>query len=495
MVLTVPSAGSGHISLSTLFGAATSSGDLFIPPSGYSASQVIYTGRAALGSTTTVSIPTTGIGLLLFDAASGKNINVSSSSSTFSSCTFELLRPDGTVMGSSANCATTTSLGAQVLPLTGTYAVLVAPGSGVTGSVGITLTDLTNAFATITSGGNALTLSTTTPGQAAQVVFSASGGQQATLQFSSNTFGSITVNLLNPDGTTLSSTNTSASSFSLPTVILPQPGIYTVTITPSSTATGSIQVSLTLAGGDTPLPSRPAGTSLDNSNPLSTNLAGLFVMNEGSGTTDKDLVDSQLANFAGTAPPTWWTSDPSILFQGGGSLNSYLDAGTDLNFDQLTPGKVTVVAKVFVTSANGGGIAEKNDGDDVDSGFAFGIDSTGALRLTVEKSNANMQVGSPAGTILSDQWMQLAFTWDGTVGTAASAHLYLNGVEQSKTLSVDGSGTIGYSNATNQSFRIGNVDIDFPGSLNGRIAYLAVYKGRILSTTEMGQLDAQLPIH
>jgi hypothetical protein len=90
--------------------------------------------------------------------------------------------------------------------------------------------------------------------------------------------------------------------------------------------------------------------------------------------------------------------------------------------------------------------------------------------------------------------VQVAFTWDGTVGTAAGAHLFVNGVEQAKVSSSDGSGTLGYANATNQPFRIGNADFDFPGSLTGKMAYLAVYKGTILSTTEMGQLDAQLPI-
>jgi len=90
----------------------------------------------------------------------------------------------------------------------------------------------------------------------------------------------------------------------------------------------------------------------------------------------------------------------------------------------------------------------------------------------------------------------VAFTWDGTVGTAAAAHLYINGSEQTKASSADGGGTIGYSNATNQPFRIGNASFDSQaGSLNGRIEYLAVYKGRILTTTEMNQFDSRLPIH
>ena len=494
MVLAAPASGSGRIYLSTPAGQATSAADLFIVPSGNTPSQVSYTGRTTLGSTATVSIPTAStFGLLLFDGSAGKSVNVSASSSTLSSCTFSVYQPNGKAVGSTASCGSTPgTLSELALPVSGTYAINVAPASGVTGSVAITISDSTAASAFLTTG-NSVTLNTAAPGQNVQVEFSAVGGQQATLQFSSNTLGSVTATILNPDGSTLSSTSSSATSFSFPVLTLPQTGVFTVLVTPSPSATGGIQVGLTLAGGDTAVPSRSSGAVLDSTNPLAANLAGLFVMNENTGTTDKNLVDNQPANFSGVAQPTWWISDPSIVFQGGASLNSYLDAGTDLAFDQLTPGKMTVVAKVL--ARGNGGIAEKNDGNDVDSGFVFGVDSTGALRLTVERAQANMQAGTVAQTILNNQWVQVAFTWDGTVGTAAAAHLYLNGVEQSKMLSVDGSGTVGYTNATNQSFRIGNADFDFPGSFSGRIAYLAVYKGRILSTTEMGQLDTQLPIH
>jgi hypothetical protein len=63
-------------------------------------------------------------------------------------------------------------------------------------------------------------------------------------------------------------------------------------------------------------------------------------------------VDGQTATFSGTNLPTWNTTDPSISLSGGVSLNSFLNAGTDLNFDQLTPNKMTVVAKVFVNVLN-----------------------------------------------------------------------------------------------------------------------------------------------
>jgi hypothetical protein len=193
--------------------------------------------------------------------------------------------------------------------------------------------------------------------------------------------------------------------------------------------------------------------------------------------------------------PTWNTSDPSIVFNGGGSLASYVNAGTDSTFDQLPTSTMTVVAKVYVSTVAGAGVCEKNDGNTINSGFVFGWDNAGALKLTVEKSSTNMRVATASSTITTGKWLQVAFTWDGTVGTAATAHLFVNGTEIAKASSADGSGTLGYSNATNKPFRIGNASFDFAGSLNGKMAYLAVYRGRILTTTELNTLDTQLPIH
>ncbi|HJX84792.1 MAG TPA: LamG-like jellyroll fold domain-containing protein [Candidatus Angelobacter sp.] len=345
---------------------------------------------------------------------------------------------------------------------------------------------------TVTPNGPPTTITTASVGQTARLTFTGTTGQNASVQITGNTLGSVTVSLVAPSGATVSSATSSNASFTLPGQILTASGTYAVSIHPNSTTTGSIAVGVTLNN----LPSRPATAALDTTNPLSTNLSGLFLMNEATGATDKNLVNAGLATFSGTGVPTWNTSDPSVVFKGGASLNSYLNAGTDLTFDQLTTNKMTVVARVFVTTVAAAGVCEKNDNNAGDSGFILGWDSTGSLKLTVEKSTTNMRVASASGTIVSGQWMQVAFTWDGTVGNASAAHLFLNGVEQTKSTSADGTGTLGFANATNQPFRIGNADFDpMAGSLNGKIGYLAVYKGRILTTSEMNQLDSQLPIH
>jgi hypothetical protein len=352
----------------------------------------------------------------------------------------------------------------------------------------------TDLVQTITPGGSAVTVTTTVSGEKARLLFLGKGWQQATVQLSNNTIGSVTVSLLKPDNTTvLNSISSSAGSFTLPQTWLPMTGTYTISIQPNGSTSGSITAAVTLTNA----PSRPAGSVVDPSNPLSTSLAGLFLMNEGSGTTDLNVADGQTASFSGTSLPTWNTTDPSVTFNGGASLASYLNAGTDLAFDQLTPGQMTVVGKIYVSTLAAAGVCEKNDGDAINSGFSFGWDSTGALKLQVETSSADVIVATNSGTVQSGGWVQVAFTWDGTSGASASnAHLFVNGVEQTRLSSQNGTGTIGYTNATNKPFRIGNDSIGtFAGSLNGKIAYLAVYKGRVLTTSEMNQLDAALPLH
>ena len=356
--------------------------------------------------------------------------------------------------------------------------------------------DTTDVTGTITPNGSAVTVTTTTGGQGAQLSFTGAVQAQATIQVTSNTIGSVAISLVNTDGTNLTTLTSSSSSFSLSPVTLSS-SLYRIFVHPTGSTSGSITISLVTQGGQGSIPSRPTTSTVDSSNSLSTNLVGLFLMNEGSGTTDENLSDTQTASFSGSSTPTWNTSDPSIVFGGGSSLNSYLNAGTDSAFDQLPTSQITVIAKVYVSTLAAGGVAEKNDGDSIDSGFEFGWDSSGAMKAVVETSGSDMVVMTSGSTIPTGTWVQVAFTWDGTSSPLASkAHVFLNGIEQTKTTAVNGSGTIGYSHATSQPFRIGMTNIEgILGSLNGKLAYLAVYKGRILTTTDMNNLDAQLPIH
>lgn len=281
----------------------------------------------------------------------------------------------------------------------------------------------------------------------------------------------------------------------LPTTAGTQTGTLTIVSNDSTGDPARATLQIPLTGTGTSTGSSGGTGSLDTSNPLSTNLVALFAMNEGAGTTDKNLADGQLANFSGASPPVFNASDPSIVFKGGVPLNSYVNAGTDPIFDKLPVSQMTIVARVFANTVTAAGICEKDDGNSAD-GIVFGSNGTGGgLQLTVEMSDRNMRVQS-VGAITAGKWIQVAVTWDGSKGTgnAADAHLFANGVELAKVVNNSGSGTLGYAGATNQPFRIGTAAFDFPGSFDGKMQYLAVYKGRILTPAELKQLDAKLPV-
>ena len=302
-------------------------------------------------------------------------------------------------------------------------------------------------------------------GQHVQLTFTAAVAQAAGVQVTGNTLGTVTVSLLRQDRTVVSTVTSAASAFTLPPMMLSIGGVHTVQIVPAPSASGSIGIAVTLADN----PARPAAANLDGASPLATSLAGLFLMNEATGTTDRNLVTNQVAAFAGTsAPPQWDTSGPFVNFRGGAALNSYMDAGTDPAFDQLPTSRVTIVTKVFVTAVSAAGIVEKTDNNTIDSGLIFGWDGSGAMRLLIEKTSTNLSAFTAGGTVIAGRWMQLAVTWDGTVGTQSVAHFFLNGVEVGRTSVSDGAGTIGYANATNKPLRIGNAPFSVGAKLRWR---------------------------
>jgi RHS repeat-associated protein len=333
---------------------------------------------------------------------------------------------------------------------------------------------------TVENGG-ASSMTTTNATQDIQVGFNGWVAQPITVQLSNNTIGAVNVTLIAPDGSTVTSQASSATAFNLPAANLPLNGTYDVLVHPTAGTTGSITISVVGQQGV-----RAANAVLDDSSALAPYLIGLFQMNEGTGTSEINLVDGQPLTFAGASPPTWDLSDPAVFFNGGASLNSYLDAGSNPLFDNLSQNKITVVAKIQASSTAGGGIAEKTDSS---SGFTFSFDSSGRLRVDVWKPGTLWYLISGFNAVVPGQWQQVAFEWDGTTWSSSSFKIFLNGVAQSTTLGGNSQPSIGA-----QSFRIGNSSFDTTASFPGRIAYAAVFRGRMLTTAELGQLDGQLPI-
>jgi YD repeat-containing protein len=204
------------------------------------------------GTPTTITNTTPGQnGVATFTATANQrvslNINtVSLTGGAHNWVTISIKKPDGSTLVSNVFASSGGFIDMQTLTTAGTYTILVDPADSSVGSVTITLNDVpADATGTITVGGSALTLTTTVPGQNALPTFSGTSNQQVSIVFTSNTMGTVVVNLLKPDGTTLTSTTSASSSFTLSTQTLPTTGTYSIKIDPNGASIGSITVSVT----------------------------------------------------------------------------------------------------------------------------------------------------------------------------------------------------------------------------------------------------------
>lgn len=184
-----------------------------------------------------------------FSGTAGQTVSVQLSAVTISSGFASILKPDGTTLVAPTSFGTGGSvIDTQVLPATGTYAILIDPTVTYTGNVTLTLYNTADVTGTIAIDGTAVSPTITTPGQRARYTFTGTAGQWVSLGLSSITIASSAVSMLKPDGTTLVSTTIGTGGGSLdPTTALPTSGTYTVVVDPVINYTGSITLTLSSA--------------------------------------------------------------------------------------------------------------------------------------------------------------------------------------------------------------------------------------------------------
>ena len=199
------------------------------------------------GQPTTVTVPVSRQNArYTFDGVVGQRMTLKASGVTFSTGSVGM-------SGDLVDCCLQHFVGSLLperfsvrdLTTTGTQSIFINPDFDFTGSVTLRLlpgqSDITG---TVTPNGPPVNLSTS-PGQNASLTVQANGGQQLTLHFTNNTIGKISVELIKPNGSSLTFHVDSASNFDVPTVVIPSSGTYTLRIDPFRTSAGTVTFSVT----------------------------------------------------------------------------------------------------------------------------------------------------------------------------------------------------------------------------------------------------------
>src|SRR5262249_15779222 len=245
---TTPIAGSGHISVTTPNGTATSTSDYFIAPPPHVAADVGFTGRTTIGGTTTVTLSSTSqIGLLIFDGAEGQKMSITMTNSSFNgNVELQILNPDTSLLTHYAlSFQSSAYVDTFVLPYSGTFTIAVVPVNTTPGSMTLTLNNANDLTGTITPGGSPVTVNITVPGQNARLTFAGTANQRVSLLISQCNvccFGGSIVNIFKPDGSALA--NIALTNTFLDVITLPSTGTYTILLDPVLNDTGTSTLTL-----------------------------------------------------------------------------------------------------------------------------------------------------------------------------------------------------------------------------------------------------------
>jgi hypothetical protein len=183
---------SGHVSLSTTVGSYTTQTYLFVPPPGFTAAQVGYTGSVVLGGQVTATLSTANqIGLVAVDVGNGQSWSLNATNNFPSGVPYAVYDPFGNILGSGTIPTGTSSLGGSFSSRSGTCTIMIAPGNATGNVILNTVISFTGSL-TVPAAGN-------TTGPAVQVPSSGNLllSQNAILTFSASAWQTISFNVLN----------------------------------------------------------------------------------------------------------------------------------------------------------------------------------------------------------------------------------------------------------------------------------------------------------
>jgi hypothetical protein len=203
------------------------------------------------GPPETISLGTPGQAARLpFTGTAGAHISVKVSGVTIgaSSCCgakLSLVKPDGTKLVPATYFGTNGFfLDTKVLPVAGTYKLVLDPQLAATGNATVQLYSVPADLAgSLTIGGASVTATFSVPGQNGRYTFAGTAGKSLTVAISGVTMTASTrVTVRKPDGSALFAGF--VSSDRTLTMTLPVAGTYSLSLDPSGAATGSITLAL-----------------------------------------------------------------------------------------------------------------------------------------------------------------------------------------------------------------------------------------------------------
>ena len=214
------------------------------------------------------------------------------------------------------------------------------------------------------------------------------------------------------------------------------------------------------------------GTRLRRTHPICEDLVAMWIMNEGTGKSVKDVTGNR---HTGTiASGVSWS---------GGDFGSVLDFANSKVTTASRPltrmtGGGTIVARIKVDSISGyPRIVDKGTDDAATDGYKFFLQDSGRLAFLVDDEGG--QVQSDDSVIPTGQWCIVAVTFDGS-----GRSLYLNGVD---ITSAGGSRTTLPPNVAG-TVAIGNKDSDVDRAFDGQIDYVAMWR-RVLDEGDLADLQ------
>ncbi|MEU7618286.1 IPT/TIG domain-containing protein, partial [Micromonospora rifamycinica] len=181
-------------------------------------------------------------------------------------------KPDGSNLTGSAYCGGSCLFDTTVLPVDGTYTILVNPDTSYVGAVTVQVHDVpADATATATPGAGTVTV-TTTVGQNALVSFPGTAGQRVSVQFTGGTYGTYNASAVvrKPDGSNLTGSAYCGTSCFFDTVALPVDGTYTILVNPDGATAGQVAVQVHPVPADATATTTPGGAAV----PVTTTVPG-----------------------------------------------------------------------------------------------------------------------------------------------------------------------------------------------------------------------------